>query len=262
VHLIALAKAAVEATIGALQRSFFQTYRHHTFYSLDELNRKFRSFLDDFNNRKMKDYGVSRRMRFEMEAPLLKPVATEPYEIITWKKAKVHPDCCIQVQKAFYSVPYKYCGQEVRVKAGRSIVEIFDQDLNPIACHKRVTQYKKALDESHFPPSAMQSSSTQVRKALKDSSRIGPKTYKLVKELFSGSHPYKNLRRVQGILRLKKEGYSTSSLEYACSNALTFCRYRLEYIKSCADHHQTAETRVNHTGVPRRDSQTIHLHGD
>ena len=43
-------KACVEATIGAIQRSFFQQVRNCAFYSLDEINRAFRVFLGEFNS--------------------------------------------------------------------------------------------------------------------------------------------------------------------------------------------------------------------
>ena len=52
-------KGSVEATIGVIQRDFFERYRHHKFYSLSELNTVFRSYLDEFNDRLMSDYGVS-----------------------------------------------------------------------------------------------------------------------------------------------------------------------------------------------------------
>ena len=68
----------------------------------------------------MKDYGVSRNQRFEEEKKQLKAQPPRlPFEISEWRQAKVHPDCHIQVEKNFYSVPFVYVGQRVRVQAQR-----------------------------------------------------------------------------------------------------------------------------------------------
>jgi transposase len=255
-------KASIEAAIGAIQRSFFQTYRNHVFYSLDELNRAFRTFLDEFNDKIMPDHGVSRRMRFEHEKGLLRPLARSPYEIAHWAKAKVHPDCCIQVAKALYSVPFQYCGQTVRVKTSQNLIEIFDSDLNCIAIHNKVSPHSKSIIEAHLPPHAVQQASFQVKKAISDARDIGPRMSGLIEELLTGSHPYRYLRRVQGILRLAKYNYTAEALEYAASKAMSFRRYQLSYIKSCADHYQANGGRLQSVGAPKRDPKTIHLHGD
>lgn len=255
-------KASVEAAIGAIQRSFFQTYRDHTFYSLDELNRCFRTILDDFNLKVMPDHGVSRRERFEVEAPLLKALPAEPYEILEWKTVKVHPDCCVQIDKAYYSVPFQYCGQSLRAKIGQKLIEIFDGDVNRVACHKKVANHKKSIDEAHMPPASVQQASIQVQRLIKQSSAIGPKMMELVKQQLSGDYPYRHLRRMQGIVRLGKQGYTNEALEYAASRALTYCKYNLAYVRSCADNYEAAKQKTKISGVPRRDPGTIHLHGD
>jgi transposase len=53
-------KACVEATIGAIQRGFFQEVRGRIFYSIADLNAAFRPYLERFNRGVMKDYGQSR----------------------------------------------------------------------------------------------------------------------------------------------------------------------------------------------------------
>ncbi len=104
-------KAKNESHNNVFQRTFFQEVRDRTFFSVDELNRCFWEFLKGFNNRIMKDHGVSRSARFAEEKNLLLPLAVEDFSRTEWKLAKVHPDCHIQVMKNFYSVPYSYVGQ-------------------------------------------------------------------------------------------------------------------------------------------------------
>ena len=48
----------------------------------------------------------------EFEKDLLRPSLLKPYEICEWKAAKVHRNSHISVNKNYYSVPYKFIGQE------------------------------------------------------------------------------------------------------------------------------------------------------
>ena len=254
-------KAAVESAIGVIQRTFFQKYRNHKFYSLSELNQCFRDFLDNFNSQPMREFGVSRLQRFENERHHLNPVPARPYEIFEWRQAKVHPDSCIQVLKSIYSVPYRYVGQTVRVKVSSGIIEVFSDDMERIACHTKSQKPGTVIvDEHHLPPTRLQESSFEIRKARTKASSVGPRTKELIDGQLDGDRPLRHLRRVQGILRLLNQGIPPESLEYACAQALTFRRCRVSYIKDCAIHHKSNGGRLR-LNVPTRDPNSIHLHG-
>ena len=114
-----------------VQRGFFQEVRNRAFYSLQDLNEALRDYLQRLNHEVMKDYGVSRNQRFVEEQKLLKPLPITPFELSEWRQAKVHPDCHIQVEKNFYSVPFIYAGQKVRVRLTDKIVEVFVRTVCP-----------------------------------------------------------------------------------------------------------------------------------
>lgn len=255
-------KAAVEAAIGVLQRTFYQKYRDYKFYALEELNQKLREFLAEFNAREMREKGVSRSEMFLTEKSKLLPLPIEPYEIVDWRQAKVHPDCCVQVLYNFYSVPFRYVGQHVRVKVSSRLVEVFSSDGERLSCHQRLTgKGKVEFEPAHHPPKRMQEQSFEVQKAKTLAARVGPKTKELIELQLGGDRPLRHLRRVQGILRLIDAGVSHDSMEYASSQALTFCRYQVAYIKRCAENHAAIGSRPR-LAVPRRDPNTIHLHGE
>lgn len=253
-------KASVETGVGVLQRTFYQQVRNETFYSLDELNRRLNIFLKDFNNRIMKDHGVSREDRFSKEKDKLLALPKSHYDIYEWKTPKVHPDCCIQVDKSFYSVPFQYCGQSVRVKVTDTLLEIYSEDLEHIVCHiksKKIGTVK--IDEQHLPPWHLQNSKFELQNCLKAGAVIGEKTSLLLDQWFSGSHPLKFLRRAQGLTRLYKDGISREALEYAASQAITYKKHNLSYIKSCALSYATRKEKSPNC-LPIRDATTIHLH--
>mgnify|MGYP001585093546 CR=1 FL=1 len=256
-------KASVESGIGCLQRSFYQTIHDKTFYSLDELNRCLREFLTHFNTKTMKDYGVSRRERFTVEQQKLLPLPQSRYEVCEWKEAKVHPDCCIQVAKCFYSVPFRYVGQKVRVKQTDKLIEIFNQETQPIACHRRAEKIGSVcIEDAHLPPHHQQRQCFDLRKGQARAKSVGPKTTQLVDILFNDARPLRYLRRVQGIFRLLDSGaIDQQSLEYAAGQVLTYERYQLSFIQSCAVRFQATGGRLTSL-APRRQPENTYLHGE
>jgi transposase len=254
-------KACVEANIGAIQRSFFQSAREKRFYSLRDLNDHFRIFLEEFNKRVMPDYGVSRSQRFEVEKEKLKQITSPVYELCEWREAKVHPDCCIQIGKTFYSVPYQYRHQIVRVKATDHVIEIFNKDVQSIACHQRSHVVGEVVRcNSHFPDRLLQMQSFDIKKSIAKAKSVGPNTELLVDDMLSGPYPLRYLRRTQGMFRLLDDGITPESLEYACSQAITFRKHQLSFIKSCAKNFQLTGGRLQ-TCRPQRDPSFTYLRG-
>jgi hypothetical protein len=255
-------KAAIEAAIGAIQRSFYQEVRERTFYSLHELNRHFRQFLGRFNNSVMKEYGVSRAQRFENERQLLKPIPPEQYEIKTWRIAKVHPDSTIQVEKNYYSVPFRYISQVLRVRIGRDLIEVFTDTLDSVACHQKFcgTTGQKALNSDHFPSKKEQNMRFDITKARAQAQAIGPKMKQLVDIMFDRPRPLENLRRVQGMLRYwKHTSQNSAAMEYAASQCLTFHRHRVDYFKNCVQYYIGNGNRPVRA-VPIRAADEVYLH--
>lgn len=254
-------KPSVESAAGLIQRSFYATVRNRTFYSLPELNGAFREYLQDLNGRIMKDYGVSRADRFAKEKPLLKPLPETPFEIADWKHAKVHPDCHIQFEKNFYSVPFQWTGSEVRVRFTEKTVTIFGEDSEALACHARVEGvHRHSTQMAHYPPEAANVAFYNVDQAKREAAQIGGETKGLVDHLLDRPYPLQYLRRVQGIVRLIKSGrVSKEALEHACKTALSFKNTRLAYIQQVAQFYQTHGAKPVLVR-PLRDTTTLFLH--
>ena len=256
-------KGANESGIGVIQKQFFQEVRDKTFYSLEELNQAFAEYLLRLNSAMMKDWGVSRRDRFEGEKSLLKPCPSSDWESAEWRGAKVHADCHVQVMKKFYSVPYKFVGREVRVRVTAKLIEVFDQDLNPLAAHARLLgKETHSTDPRHYPEEKLALTQFSVQQALNEAERIGPQTAKLVGLLLSGSYPLKYLRRVQGILRIFQSGRaSREGLEHACKMGLTFNKHQFPYIQATAEYFDKNGNRPSAVkAAPVRDAGSIYLH--
>ena len=257
-------KAAVEGNIGIIQRGFFQEVRNQTFYSLMELNNALREYLNRLNASVMKEYGITRNERFEKEKHLLKPLATQSFEISEWRQSKVHPDCHIQVEKCCYSVPYTYVGLVVRVKMSSRLVEIFDsKDQTLLTTHARIEgKFGVSTNEAHYPEHKVSITRFEIKFAKDKAAAIGPHTQKLVDTLFDSVYPLRFLRRVQGILRLlDKKKVTAEALEEASKNAIFFKKLTLSYIQSSALHFQHHGKRLSLV-TPIRDESELYLHSN
>jgi transposase len=254
-------KASGESNIGVIQRGFFQEVRNRLFYSLEELNQALREYLDRLNRQVMKDYGVSRLERFEEEKNHLKPLPAARFEMSEWRSAKVHPDCHIQVEKNFYSVPFIYVGQKVRVRLSDKLVEVFSEDSLPLTAHLRLRGIGQfSTYDFHYPEAKLAVARFEIRHAQQQAKTIGPHAEQLVSELCSGPHPLRHLRRIQGILRLaKRYPITPEALDHACQRALTFNKKRLAYIKDCALYFVSHGQRPTLL-APKRKPDSVHLH--
>lgn len=230
-------KATVEATIGVIQRDFFDRHRATKFYSLAELDAAFRSYLDIFNDQIMPDYGISRRERFSREKPSLRQLPDDPYEIFEFKKAKVHPDCCIELRRSVYSVPYKYVHTTVLVKFSEKMVVILDDSATEaLAIHARQNPYKNSILTEHLPPTKVQLASFDVRRVKKFAELFGEDLLQYVDwqlELET-EHPLRALRRLLGLIRFYESSKpSQEAMAYAARQAIIFRRKELNHFRGC-----------------------------
>lgn len=256
-------KGGNESGIGVIQRQFYQEARDKKFYSLSELNAAFFEYLKRLNQSVMKDWGVSRADRFIGEKHLLKPCPANDWQPSEWKTPKVHGDCHVQVLKKFYSVPYQSVGREVRVRITAKLVEVFDQDLNPLCAHPRLLGKEiYSTDEKHYPAEKVAATQFSVQLAKREAAKVGPETEKLINYLLDISHPLRYLRRAQGILRLYQSSrVSREGLEHGSKMAMTFNKTQYGYVQSTAEYFDRNGNRPKLVGfAPIREAQSVHLH--
>lgn len=213
-------KNLIENALGVFWRWARRHLRDRVFFSLGELNTAMVELADEFNNRIQRKYGVSRRQKFEEgERAKLLPQPLGSYSYGVWKEAKVHPDCHIQIEKNFYSVPYQLRGKSVEVRISGSIVEAYFE-LRCVSRHLRAgpnSMGKYITSNEHLPEAHLALLEATPQRALEDAAEIGPGTEAVVKLLLENSvHPLTYLRRIQGILRLAKR-YSKAELDRVCS---------------------------------------------
>lgn len=255
-------KASVEAAIGAIQRDFFERHRNTKFYSLAELNAAFYAYLQELNNRVMTDHGASRADRFVMERPKLGPLPSTAYEIYEWKDAKVHPDCCIELNRSVYSVPFTHVGKQVKVKYNEKLVIILDlSGLDVLATHVKQARFQASIQTDHLPEHKIQRKCFDLVKIERIAKSIGEKTYEYVMwQMELEKYPLRALRRLQGIIRFfETKKIAKASMEFAATRAMSYRRKDLRYFSACAENFQPGAKNLHVVTAPTREMTNIHL---
>ena len=131
-----------------------------------------------------------------IERGLLLPLPEAPYALATWKQAKLHPDCHVVFDHAFYSVPHGLIGQKLWV---RTPVRLFHQH-ELVATRPRATRRGQRLtNPDHLPPAKVAGLLATPASCVRRAAEIGPPTSEVVGRLL-GERPLDRLRTVLGIL--------------------------------------------------------------
>lgn len=204
------------------------------FTDIHEANRKALVWCVETAGRR--DHGTTRQQplrRFdEAERAALLALPAAPYELATWKKAKLHADCHVVFEGSFYSAPHRLIGKTLWVRAGAGVTIYLEHEV--VAVHPRARQRGQRLTHNdHYPPEKVAGLMACPAGCLKRAAAIGPATHKLIGRLLE-ERPLDRLRTAQGILRLGDK-FSSRRLEAACSRALLFDEVSYGAIKRILD---------------------------
>lgn len=242
-------KAKVEAGVLLAQRWILARLRHRRFFGLDEVNRAIRPLLAELNRRPFKRLPGSRQSVFgTVDRPALKPLPPARYEFAEWKRAVVGIDYHVELERHYYSVPYRYARQPVDVRSTAATVEIFHRG-ERLASHPRCRLPGRHTTVAvHLAPAHQAVAGWNAPRFLEWAARIGPHTQTTIERVLRArAHPQQGYRTALGILRLAK-AYGNDRLEAACQRAarLQAISYRslASILKHGLDRQTTAPVRA------------------
>ena len=214
-------KAKAELGVQVVERWILARLRHHTFFTLSELNRHIRDLLVVLNERPFQKLPGSRRSQFEsLDLPALKSLPASPYTYAEWKRVKPGIDYHVEYDKHFYSVPHRFVGQVLEVRATASTIECFDKGQR-IASHVRARAVGFTTQSEHMPAAHRAHQDWSPSRFLRWAEAIGPSSYAVVQwQLTNRPHPEHGYRRCLGLLNHAKR-YGKQRLEAACTRALS-----------------------------------------
>lgn len=226
-------KAKVEVAVQGVERWILAPLRHATFFSLAELNAALWAELTPYNERPLSREAGTRRSRFlELDRPALKPLPARRYQLAAWKKAKVHLDYHVEVERRYYSVPYRLIGKTVDLRLTQHMVEVFYRG-QAVATHLRQDGQRRFItDPGHRPDRHRAVIELNHERLLERAEAIGPATAAVLREqVHRRTHPDEALRASLGILRLAHD-FSSAALEAACVRAVELKTYSYRAIRA------------------------------
>lgn len=225
-------KSKAEVGVQIVERWILARLRHHTFFSLAELNQCIRALLEDLNQKSFKQLPGNRRQAFEqLDQPALKPLPRHPYRYVDIKPVKVNIDYHVEYQRHHYSVPHHYVGETLELHASDTLITLYFRR-QTVATHVH-KHYPGITTEPAHMPKRHQKHQQWTPGKLKNWARdVGAETLRWVTtQLDTKPHPEQAYRVCLGLLNLCKT-YPRERLEAACRIANQAGLRRLKQIKS------------------------------
>jgi transposase len=213
-------KAKVENAVRLVTQSVLAPLRDRAFFSLAELNSAIGDGLARLNAQPFSKREGSRDLKLCEERPHLRPLPERPYSYGQWRQAKVNIDYHIQIDKRLYSVPHGLVRQQIDVRVGASLVEVYHQGqlqaVHPVG-------YKAgdiSTKPEHMPTKHLGYIDRTQARLQQQAALIGTATAQIIAaQTTRKTHAEQTYRSSLGILRRAKD-HGSKVLEAACGRAL------------------------------------------
>ncbi len=226
-------KAKAELGVGLVERWIVAALRNRIFHSLQEINEAIWDLLDRVNSKIIRGLGKSRHdLYLELDKPALQALPTEPYILREMKQCRVNIDYHIQLEGAYYSVPYQLAHREVTAIYSTRTVEIY-HDNTIVATHPRHTRKGAVSTHSeHMASSHRAWAEFSPSRLIGWAANYGPFMKQLIQDiLISKPHPELGFRTCLGILNHAKGIDSPVALEMTAQMMLELKSYKVAHFK-------------------------------
>jgi transposase len=166
--------------------------------------------------------GISRRELFErVERAALRPLPSAAYEYADWHKKTLNTDYHVEVDKHWYSAPFRLAHQEIWARVTAQTVELLHLG-ERVASHRRSSvPYKHTTDPAHMPE-AHRRHAAGPEGVLRWAESVGPMATAMVQRLLDANAVREQgWRSARGLQRIG-EKYGAARTEQACGTALRF----------------------------------------
>lgn len=212
-------KARVENQVPYVRESWFDG---ESFTDLDDARAHAEAWCRDVAGARV--HGTTREVPRDVfdqqERAVMKPAPTSPFDVPHWSDAKVHPDHHVQVLRSLYSVPTRYIGKLVRVRADSSIVRIY-LGTELVKVHARVAPGKRSTDVNDYPIGKGVIATRDTASLVVAAKKCGVHVGIYAERLLAVPLPWTRMRLVYALLRLCKK-YGEGRVEAICQSALAF----------------------------------------
>lgn len=188
------------------------------------------------------------------EKPLMLPTPEKPFDVPLWTEAKVHPDHHVQVQRALYSVPTRFIGRTVRVRADRQLVRIY-LAAELIKTHPRQPSGQRSTDTNDYPVGAAAYATRSFTNIVERAHKAGEHVGRYADRLFDRQLPWTMMRQGYQLLRLC-DTYGAAKVDAVCERSLSFDVVDVPRVARMLRMAMSAEAEAEERGKLRKLPQT------
>lgn len=229
-------KGKVESSVKYVKRNALMAREGE---DLNDVNRALHRWLTEIAGQRIHGTtGKKPLVHFEdVEQVELLKLPIERFEPVVWRKAKVHKDAHIQFEGRLYSVPWRWVGQQVWVRATPSTVFVSQLDTEPETLegvpvrHPRRGPGKRSTNEAHLPQGRKDRRHRSQSYWQARAAAVGPQTHHFIEAIFDHDEVLHQLRKVQAIVTLL-EGYPKERAEAASRRAYFYGNFSYREVKS------------------------------
>jgi transposase len=225
-------KALVEGAVKIVYSTIYAALRDNQFFNIQSLNKAILLELEILNNRKLNNRPFSRRQWFvDVEQNVLGPLPVERYEMkeTAWATVMKTGHVLLQIDKHYYSVPYRFMGRKVKMVWSSQEICIY-YNYERIAFHKRTkSPYNYTTIEDHLASSHKFIAQWNPDFFRSWARNIHPNVELLITNILEKKkYPEQAYRSCIGVLGLAKKVGNTR-LANACTRALEYgiCNYKI-----------------------------------
>ncbi len=250
-------KAKAENGVLHAERRILAALRNRTFFSLSELNNAISELLLKLNQAPFQKLDGTRTEWFQsIDVPEMKPLPKDGYSISNWKRPTVNIDYHVEVEKHYYSVPYRLVGKEVQVRYTNSTVEVFHNNKRVASHLANRKQGGHSTEPEHMPSYHRKYAEWTPSRIINWAKGIGESVGVIAEQIIrSKDHPEQGFRSALGLIRLEKV-YNKTRLINACKRALHYQLTGYRSVKSIL------ENRLDELALPQTKDHPPVLHNN
>lgn len=144
-------RAKAQVGVQIIERWILARLRHHTFFSLAELNHCIKVLLQDVNTRPLKQFSCNpQEWSEQLDKPALSRLPRDAYQYTDIKMVKLNIDYHVQFGEHLYSAPHQLVGEKLELYATDNLITLYFQN-KQITSHPRINRRGISAKPEHMP---------------------------------------------------------------------------------------------------------------
>jgi transposase len=222
-------KGKVEAGVKYVKGNFF-VGRQET--NVEDVRRDLRRWVTEIAG--TREHGTTHKQPLEqfeaIERASLLPLPRVAWEPVVWRRAKVHADAHIALDRRLYSVPWRLIGQRVWARASAHSVVIYAND-ERVATHDRRGPGPRSTLDSHLPAQRAELRHRGRSFWEQRADAMGEEVGRYIRAVFDSDDVLSQLRAVQAMVT-HLESFPVERARGACRRADYFASYSYGALKN------------------------------